>query len=98
MRWPAALLALGLLAAACGGGGPRGLYIALGDSLSEGSGASDPAATAFVPLVHQDLDEPYELLNLGHAGDTSAQLDSKTGQDDVVRANDGQYFGLASNY
>ncbi len=75
MRWPAALLGLGLFAAACGGSSaPGGLYIALGDSLSEGSGASDPAATAFVPLVHAGLGKGYELLNLGHAGDTSRQL------------------------
>ncbi|HEU4759235.1 MAG TPA: GDSL-type esterase/lipase family protein [Dehalococcoidia bacterium] len=75
MRWPAALLALCLFAAACaGGGGPDRLYIALGDSLSEGSGASDPATTAFVPLVHQGLGEGYQLLNLGHSGDTSRQL------------------------
>lgn len=50
------------------------MYIALGDSLSAGVGASDPAATAFVPLLHQRLGEGFELLNLGHSGDTSQQL------------------------
>ena len=50
------------------------MYIALGDSVSAGVGASDPAATAFVPLVHQSLGEGFELLNLGHSGDTSQQL------------------------
>jgi lysophospholipase L1-like esterase len=51
---------------------PR-LYVALGDSLSEGVGASNQSA-AFVPLVHADLGEEFELLNLGHSGDTSADL------------------------
>ncbi|MEX0801471.1 MAG: GDSL-type esterase/lipase family protein [Dehalococcoidia bacterium] len=53
---------------------PNGVYIALGDSLSEGVGASDQTATAFVPLVHDGLGEGWDLVNLGEAGDTSAQL------------------------
>jgi len=44
------------------------------------------------------INTDFDLYSKGLDGDTSAQLDSKTGQDDVVRANDGQYFGLASNY
>ena len=52
--------------AACSSGsavsGP-GLYIALGDSLSQGVGASDPSATAFVPLVYEGLDEGFELMS-----------------------------------
>jgi lysophospholipase L1-like esterase len=61
--------------AACGSGGLSGpgLYIALGDSLSEGVGASDPSA-AFVSLVHEGLGEGVDLLNLGHSGDTSSDL------------------------
>ena len=51
-----------------------GTYIALGDSLSEGVGASEPAATAFVPLVQQGLGERFQLINLGHSGDTSQDL------------------------
>ena len=50
------------------------LYIALGDSLSEGVGATDAPSTAFVPLVHQGLGDGVGLLNLGESGDTSAQL------------------------
>lgn len=50
------------------------MYIALGDSLSAGVGATDPTATAFVPLVHESLGPGYELLNLGHSGDTSQKL------------------------
>ncbi len=55
------------------GSSDPGLYVALGDSLSEGVGASSES-TAFVPLVHADLGDEFELLNLGHSGDTSADL------------------------
>ena len=54
--------------------GDAPLYIALGDSLSYGAGASDRFRTAFVPLVHESLPPETGLLNLGHSGDTSAQL------------------------
>ncbi len=50
------------------------LYIALGDSLSAGVGASDRASTAFVPLVQKGLGGNVGLMNLGHSGDTSQQL------------------------
>lgn len=48
-------------------------YIALGDSLSTGVGASSPETT-FVELVHQSLGSGIELMNLGHSGDTSDDL------------------------
>jgi lysophospholipase L1-like esterase len=50
------------------------LYIALGDSLSAGNGASDRNATAFVPLVRAGLGAGIALLNLGKPGDTSDDL------------------------
>ena len=73
------------LAAACGDSGrPTApfaadtagvpVYIALGDSLSEGIGASAPGSKGFVPLVYDSLPGGYELRNLGHSGDTSQQL------------------------
>ena len=51
-------------------------YLALGDSLAVGDGASDPATTAYVPLFHQFLldDDDMALLNLGDIGDTSTTL------------------------
>ena len=75
-RWLLPALLCLAFVAACGGGGgaDRPAYIALGDSLSEGVGASDPRATGFVPLVHEKLDEEFELVNLGHSGDTSRDL------------------------
>jgi lysophospholipase L1-like esterase len=60
------------------------LYVALGDSLSEGVGASDPRATGLVPLVQAELDEGTALLNLGHSGDTSADLIDHGHLDDAV--------------
>lgn len=53
------------------------LYLALGDSLSYGNGASNRAATAWVPLVKQALGSGWALSNLGVPGYTSAQLLSK---------------------
>ncbi len=50
-----------------------GTYLALGDSLSYGNGASDRDSTAFVPLVAKGLGAS-ELINLGVPGDTSADL------------------------
>lgn len=50
------------------------LYIALGDSLSAGVGASGFTKTAFVPLVHKGLGPDFALLNLGVSGDTSRDL------------------------
>ena len=50
-----------------------GLYIALGDSLSAGIGASSPDTT-FVELVHQSLSPGIQLMNLGRSGDTSDDL------------------------
>lgn len=53
--------------------GERSLYLALGDSLSEGVGASDPKRTAWVPLVATALPQ-FDLVNLGVGGDTSQEL------------------------
>jgi lysophospholipase L1-like esterase len=50
-----------------------GAYIALGDSLSAGVGASSPETT-FVALVRTHLGPDVELINLGHSGDTSDDL------------------------
>src|SRR3990172_4710441 len=83
MRWLfAAALSVALLAAGGRGGesappegvsGP-GAYIALGDSLSEGVGASVRGESDFVSRVWDGLPGKLELLNLGESGDTSADL------------------------
>jgi lysophospholipase L1-like esterase len=85
-RWLFATL-LVAFAVACGGSGAetqRSVYIALGDSLSEGVGASDPRATGFVALVHESLGQEFDLINLGHSGDTSQDLIEHGHLDDAI--------------
>ena len=48
---PALALAIGLFATPAAAAEPDGLYVALGDSLAWGDGASDPATTSYVPLM-----------------------------------------------
>lgn len=52
---------------------PRPLYIAFGDSLSVGVGASDEPALGWVGLVSAALPE-WDLSNLGVSGDDSREL------------------------
>lgn len=84
MRWLSAAALFVALLAACGRGGesappPEGVsgpgaYIALGDSLSEGVGASVRGESDFVSRVWAGLPGELELLNLGESGDTSGDL------------------------
>ncbi|MCH8051486.1 MAG: hypothetical protein IIC86_05650, partial [Chloroflexi bacterium] len=53
--------------------GPRPLYLALGDSLSVGVGASDEPTRGWVGLVSAALPE-WDLSNLGVSGDDSGEL------------------------
>ena len=53
--------------------GRRPLYLALGDSLSAGIGASDESSRGWVGLVSAALPE-WDLLNLGVPGDDSLEL------------------------
>ena len=57
--------------------GDERLYLALGDSLSAGSGSSDPSRKSFVALITRGLGDGYENLNLGVPGDTSDDLLNK---------------------
>lgn len=54
--------------------GDQLLYLALGDSLSEGIGATDERRRGWVALTAIGLGPAYELLNLGVAGDDSREL------------------------
>jgi general secretion pathway protein G len=40
----------------------------------------------------------YDLYSKGADGKSAAPLTAKISQDDIIRANNGGYFGLASNY
>ena len=53
--------------------GRRPLYLALGDSLSAGIGASDAPSLGWVDIVSTALPE-WDLLNLGVSGDDSREL------------------------
>jgi acyl-CoA thioesterase-1 len=93
------LLALLLLGVAWAGdatasqGSP--LYLALGDSLAAGVGASEPAETGYVGLVYDALRtepaSPYSesgliLLNLGDPGETTTSMLVSGGQMDQALA------------
>ena len=44
------------------------------------------------------LNSTYDLYSMGPDGKTTAPLTAKAGRDDIVRANDGAFIGLASEY
>lgn len=44
------------------------------------------------------INSDFDLYSMGADGATSAPLTAAKSRDDLVRANDGRYFGLASNY
>jgi acyl-CoA thioesterase-1 len=93
------LLALLLLGVAWTGGAGAApgspLYLALGDSLAAGVGASEPAQTGYVGLVFDvlrtELTSPYResglaLLNLGDPGETTTLMLAAGGQMDKALA------------
>ena len=44
------------------------------------------------------INTEYDLYSKGRDGDTSTPLTAQVSRDDIIRANDGQYVGLASKY
>ncbi len=44
------------------------------------------------------LNTDYDLFSLGPNGRTAVALGDSVANDDVIRANDGGYFGSASKY
>lgn len=44
------------------------------------------------------INTDFDLYSVGRDGATSAPLTARASQDDVVRANDGRFVGLASTY
>ena len=44
------------------------------------------------------INTSYDLYSMGRDGATSPPLSARKGQDDVIRANDGGFIGLASRY
>jgi general secretion pathway protein G len=61
------------------------------------------ATAANIGKVRKDhnlvpLNTDYDLYSLGKDGQSAAPLTAKFSQDDIVRANNGGFVGLASNY
>ena len=44
------------------------------------------------------VNSDFDLYSMGQDGKTTAQFTAKNARDDVVRANDGSYYGLAKNH
>ncbi len=44
------------------------------------------------------LNEDYDLWSPGKDGASQKAIESEAGQDDIIRANNGSYFGLAKNF
>lgn len=44
------------------------------------------------------INSSFDLYSLGKDGASTAPLTAKASRDDVIMANDGGYYGLASNY
>ncbi len=44
------------------------------------------------------VNSDYDLYSMGPDGDSKAPFTAKASRDDIVRANDGKYVGLASEY
>ncbi len=44
------------------------------------------------------LNSTYDLYSMGKDGNTATALTASASQDDIVRANDGAYVGLGSDY
>jgi len=44
------------------------------------------------------LNSTYDLYSKGKDGDSNAPLTAQVSQDDIIRANDGAFIGLASEY
>jgi general secretion pathway protein G len=44
------------------------------------------------------VNSDYDLYSMGRDGKTTAQFMAKKARDDIVRANDGRYYGLAEEH
>lgn len=56
------------------------------------------AATRRCDRFMYPLNTDYDLFSLGPNGRTAVSLGEAVGQDDVIRANNGGFFGIASDY
>lgn len=61
---------------------------------SDGNGPPHPRKDHFLNPLNSDFD----LYSRGADGDTKIPLTAKASRDDILRANDGGYIGIASEY
>ena len=62
------------------------------------SKAHGPPAGARKDRFLVPINTAYDLYSMGKDGNTVAALTAKASQDDVIRANDGAFIGLASRF
>ena len=67
-------------------------YVYVNLQASKGKGAARKNKN-LVPI-----NSDFDLYSLGKDGDSSGPLTAKSSRDDVIRANDGRFVGLASDY
>jgi general secretion pathway protein G len=63
-------------------------------SNSDGGGKEKQRKDRFLHPLNTD----YDLYSTGADGKTKAPLAAKDSQDDIIRANDGAYIGVAANF
>jgi general secretion pathway protein G len=68
-----------------------------------GKGGADPKGGSYIGSARKDhflvpLNSDYDLYSVGRDGKTHPPLSAPDSADDVIRANDGAYIGLAANY
>ena len=68
-----------------------------------GKAGSNPKGGSYIGEARKDhflvpLNSDYDLYSVGRDGKTRPPLSAPDSADDVIRANDGAYIGLAANY
>ena len=66
--------------------------------LNIGDGGMVALANARKDLFLVPLNSDYDLYSMGKDGESSAPLVNPVSWDDIIRANDGKFVGLASEY
>jgi len=59
---------------------------------------ADPKAKPRKNKKLHPLNSDFDLYSVGKDGQTNLPLTAKSSRDDVIRANDGRYYGLVSGY
>ena len=65
--------------------------------LNFGGNTRNPRGARMDRALHP-LNSDFDLYSMGADGQSVAPITTKVSQDDIIRANDGGYIGLARNY